>query len=413
MSHSKSILKYPSLLIFLLTSVIALSQNIKQADLEARRQELRLEIQKISQLQAENKSKQKSQLSLIQEFNYKISVINNLIKVTNQQTNLLTRDINSNQKRITSLRNELESLKKDYAAMVVKSYKNKNQQSRIMFLLSSDDFKQAYKRLQYIKQYSNHQKEQGETIKAKTIELQEVNKNLQKQKNDKQNLIAENRELQKSLEKERLEHQSLMNSINKNISLYTAQIREKQREADRIDREIENIIKAAIASSNKKAGKTTATASSSISFSLTAEEKVLAASFVSNKGKLPWPVEKGYVTLGYGTQPHPLDKSLTIKSNGVRIATEKGSKVRAVFNGEVSRIVLIKNANPVVMIRHGNFITAYKNLSRVYVKEGDKVTTKQSIGEVFTNPNDGETVLNFIIFKESQPENPASWIYKM
>src|SRR5690606_5058063 len=132
----------------------------------------------------------------------------------------------------------------------VKSYKSKNQQSKIMFLLSSENFKQAYKRLDYMRQYSNHQKEQGETIKAKTLELQEINKNLQKQKNEKQNLIAENKELQKSLEKERVEHQVIMNAINKNINLYTAQIREKQREADRIDREIENIIKAAIASSN-------------------------------------------------------------------------------------------------------------------------------------------------------------------
>src|SRR5690606_32525018 len=342
---------------------------------------------------------------------YKIGVINNLIKVTNQQANLLTRDINSNEKKITNLREELEELKKEYAAMVVKSYKNKNQQSRIMFLLSSENFKQAYKRLQYIKQYSNHQKEQGDIIKAKTLELQEINKNLQKQKSDKQNLIAENRELQKSLEKERLEHQNVMNTINKNLSLYTAQIREKQREADRIDREIENIIKAAIASSNKKAGKTTtSTTTSAATFALTPEEKVLAASFVANKGKLPWPVEKGYVTVGFGTQPSSIDRSISIKSNGVRIATEKGAKARAVFNGEVSRIVLIKNANPVVMIRHGNYITAYKHLSKVYVKEGDKVTTKQTIGEVFTNPSDGETVLSFIIFKDSQPENPASWI---
>lgn len=414
MTHRKNILKLPSLLMFLLTSVIAFSQTNKQAELEARRQELRSEIKKISQLQAENKTKQKSQLSLIEEFNYKIGVINNLIKVTNQQTNLLTRDINSNQKKITNLRNELEELREDYAAMVVKSYKNKNQQSRIMFLLSSEDFKQAYKRLQYIKQYSNHQREQGETIKEKTIELQEVNKNLQKQKNDKQNLIAENKDLQKSLEKERVEHQALVNSINKNINLYAAQIREKQREADRIDREIENIIRAAIASSNKKAGTaTTATTTSAATFALTAEEKVLAASFVANKGKLPWPVEKGYVTLGYGTQPSSIDRSISIKSNGVRIATEKGAKARAVFNGEVSRIVLIKNANPVVMIRHGNYITAYKNLSKVYVKEGDKVTTKQVIGEVFTNSSDGETVLSFNIFKDAQAENPASWIFKM
>jgi len=392
--------------------MVVFSQSNKQAELEARRQELKQEIRKISQLQAENKSKEKSQLSLIQEFNHKINVINNLVKLTNQQTNLLTRDINTNQNKITNLRKELNELKQDYAAMVVKSYKSKNQQSRIMFLLSSEDFKQAYKRLQYIKQYSKHQKQQGETIKAKTAELQQSNQDLISQKANKQKLIAENRDLQKSLEKERTDHQNLMNSIKKNINVYASQIREKQREADRIDREIENIIKAAIASSNKKAGKTT-TVTSTTSFALTAEEKVLAASFVSNKGKLPWPVEKGYVTLGFGTQPHPLDKSLTIKSNGVRISTEKGAKARAVFNGEVSGIILIKNANPIVMVRHGNYITAYKNLSKVYVKEGDKVTTKQAIGEVFTNPTDGETVLNFIIFKDTQSENPASWIFKM
>jgi len=411
MTYSKYIYKNLLLLVFLLSSILCFAQNNKQAELEARRQELRQEIQKINQLQDENKSKEKSQLSLIQELNYKIKVINNLIKVTNQQTNLLTRDINNNQKKITDLRRELEDLKEDYASMVVKSYKSKNQQSRIMFLLSSDDFKQAYKRLQYIKQYSDHQKKQGEAIKAKTMELQEVNKDLQKQKDNKHKLIAENKELQRSLEMERSEHQSLMNAIKKNINLYASQISAKQREADRIDREIENIIKAAIVSSNKKVGNTTATSTSG--FALTAEEKVLAANFVSNKGKLPWPVEKGYVTVGYGTQPHPIDKSLTIKSNGVRIATEKGAQARAVFNGEVSRIVLIKNANPIVMIRHGNYITAYKNLSKVYVKEGDKVTTKQPIGEVFTNPTDGDTVLNFIIFKETQTENPASWIYKM
>jgi septal ring factor EnvC (AmiA/AmiB activator) len=155
------------------------------------------------------------------------------------------------------------------------------------------------------------------------------------------------------------------------------------------------------------------TSSSASSFSLTAEEKELASNFTANKGKLPWPVEKGYVTVQYGTQPHPINKSLTIKSNGVRIATEKGAKVRAVFNGEVTRVVVIKNANAIVMIRHGNYITAYKNLKSVYVQEGDKVSTNQDIGEVFTSPNNGETILYFSIYKEIETQNPASWIYKM
>ncbi len=395
--------------LLLLSHSMVFSQSNKQQELEDRRQELRQEIQKINALQLENKSKEKSQLSLIESFNYKISVLNNLISVTNQQANLFTREINANQKRITKLRDELKELKEDYAAMIVKSYKSKNQQSRIMFLLSSNNFKQAYKRLQYMKQYADHQKQQGQEIKSKSEELQRINVNLLKQKEDKQKLIAENKEVQKTLEEERRKHQNLIASIKKNINTYASQIKKKQQEADKIDREIEKIIREAIASSNKKAGK----AESSIGFALTAEEKVLASNFASNKGKLPWPVEKGFVTVGYGTQPSPIDKSLTIRSNGVRIATEKGAKVRAIFNGEVSRIVVIRNSNPVVMIRHGNYITAYKNLSKVYVKEGDKVTTKQDIGEVFTNPSNGDTILNFIIYENLNTLNPSEWIYKM
>tara|TARA_R110000868_G_scaffold195442_4_gene441116 strand:- start:1493 stop:2719 length:1227 start_codon:yes stop_codon:yes gene_type:complete len=393
----------------LFCSSIGFPQSSKQQELEERRQELRQEIKKINELQLENKSKAKSQLSLIENYNYKISVLNNLISVTNQQANLITREINSNQKKITKLRTELTTLKEDYAAMIVKSYKSKNQQSRIMFLLSSDNFKQAYKRLQYMKQYSDHQKQQGEEIKTKSEELQTINTNLLKQKNAKEKLVAENREVQKTLEEEREQHQMLMTSIKRNLNVYDAQVRKKQQEAARIDREIERIIREVIANSNKKAGK----AESSSDFALTPAEKVLASNFASNKGKLPWPVIKGFVTVGYGTQPSPIDSSISIKSNGVRIATEKGAKVRAVFNGEVSRIVVIKNANPIIMIRHGNYITAYKNLSKVYIKEGDKVTTEQDIGEVFTNPSNGDTILNFIIYENLNTLNPAEWIYKM
>ncbi|WP_189361944.1 murein hydrolase activator EnvC family protein [Algibacter mikhailovii] len=405
----KSAYKFCFLLLFLFSSTMVVAQNNKQKQLESRRQELRREIQKINALRTENKSKERSELSLIEDFNYKISVLSNLIKVTNQQANLLTREINTNQKHITSLRDELKQLKADYAAMIVKSYKSKNQQSRIMFLLSSNDFKQAYKRLQYIKQYSDYKKKQGDIIKSKTTELQETNIKLLKQQESKRTLIAENREVQKSLEKERAQHRELMTSIKKNLSLYAAQIKQKQREAARIDREIDKIIRAAIAKSNAKAGKK----ANSTSFALTAEEKVLASNFIANKGKLPWPVERGVVRLGYGTQRHPINRSLTIKSNGVRIATSKGAKARAVFNGEVSEILKLKNVNPIVMIRHGNYLTIYKNLTSVYVKKGEKVTTKQEIGEVFTNPSNGETILSFTISKGFSTENPESWIYKM
>ena len=407
---TKLIYTYSLLIAFLVFSVSGFSQSKKQQELEERRQELRNEMKQINELLFKDKNKKKSQTTLIEDLNYRVNVRKNLIQVTNQQANLLTREINDNQNKITELREELETLKANYAKMIETSYKSKSEQSRVMFLLSSSNFKQAYKRVQYLNQYANYQKEQGESIKTKTAELQETNKALLRQKEDKQKLIDENRIAQRELEKELIQHRELMASINKNLSNYTAQIKSKQREADKIDREIEKIIREAIAASNKKAGKTT-TASSG--FALTPESAALAKDFVSNKGKLSWPVEKGVVKLGYGKQPHPVVKTVTIQSNGVRIATEKSAQVRAIFNGEVMRIITSKNGNPTVLIQHGNYITAYSNMAKIYVNKGDKVTTKQSIGEVFTNPSNGETILNFSIFKETKTVNPAEWIYKM
>ncbi len=406
----KHIYKYVFLLVFTLSSIASFSQSKKQQELEERRQELRREIKQINDLLFKNQSQKKSQTSLIEDLSYKVSVRQNLIKITNQQANLLTREINANQKKITELREELKILKDNYAKMIVTSYKSKSEQSRIMFLLSSSNFQQAYKRVQYINQYAEYQKEQGEAIKIKTAQLQDTNKDLLRQKEDKQKLIDENRVAQRELEAELKQQQTLMASINKNLNNYTSQIREKQREADKIDREIEKIIREAIASSNKSAGKAT-TASSG--FALTPEDKILADNFVSSKGKLPWPVEKGVVKLRYGKQPHPVVKTVMIQSNGVRIATEEHAPIRAVFNGKVLAVQAIKNGNLSVLIQHGNYVTVYKNLSKVYVKKGDNVTTKQEIGQVFTNPSNKETILSFSIFKESTTQNPADWIYKM
>lgn len=385
------------------------AQSQKQKELEAKRQQLQNEIEQINALLFTDKKKEKSIISQVEDLNYKVNVRKNLIKVTNDQANLLTREINANQKEISSLRDQLKLLKEDYAKMIVKSYKSRSDQSKVMFLLSSDNFKQAYKRLQYIKQYANYQKEQGEKIKGKTQKLQDLNASLLKQKKDKEKLIEENRIAKNRLEEELNQQQVLMASVRKNLSAYNSQIKKKQQEADKIDREIDRLIREAIAESNRKAGNS----STSKGYALTAEAKALAVNFELNKGKLPWPVEKGVVKLGYGKQPSPIDKTVTINSNGVRIATEEGAKVRAVFDGEVTGIIILKNANPAIIIRHGNYFTIYKNLSKIFVKQGDKVSTKQIIGEVFTNKSNGETILGFGVNNNSNTENPANWIYRM
>ena len=417
---------YFSLITLLLLCILNTNaQSKKQQELEERRQEILKEINQYNQLISSNKKKEKSIVTVVEDLNYKVKVRQNLIKVTNDQANLLSREINTNQKEISHLRDQLKDLKEDYAAMVVKSYKSKSEQSRVMFLLSSENFKQAYKRLQYIRQYTKYQEQQGEEIKNKTQKLQELNTSLLQQKKDKDRLIQENRLAKAKLEEDMKEHQALVASIKKDLSKYTSQIKTKQQEVDKIDREIERLIREAIAEANRKAlaeankngnTNTKETKASSSGFALTPEAKILAANFESNKGKFSWPVEKGIVKTRFGTQPSPIDPSLTIKSNGVRIATEEGSKVRVVFEGTVSAVIAIKNSNPAVLIEHGNYFTVYKNLSKVYVKKGDKVSTKQVIGEVFTSSN-GETILSFSIYKvdskNSEYQDPSGWIYKM
>ena len=397
------------LLIALMLHFSGFSQSKKQQELEERRRELTREIQQIGVLLFEGKKEQKSVLSVVEDLDFKIKVRNNLISITNQQANLLTREINTNQTKISRLRVRLKSLKDDYAKMVVKSYKSRANKSKLMFLLSSTNFQQAYKRLQYIKQYADYQKRQATLIKTETAQMQKLNIELVTQKKNKQTLIEENRKAKLALDQERALQNILISEIKNNLSKFTTQLKTKQRESNKIDREIKKIIREAIAASNKKAGK-----SSKLKvFSLTPEQKILAANFTANKGKLPWPVANGVVKLRYGNNPSPIDRSLTIKSNGVRIATNKGEEVRAVFEGVVQGIMTPKNGNNTIMVKHGNYITVYKNLSKFYVQKGDKVKTKQVIGEVITNKASGETILSFGIYKDSATQNPSQWIYRL
>lgn len=384
------------------------AQSTKQKELEAQRQQKLKEIKQINALLFSNKKEQKSVITLIEDLNYKISVRKNLIRITNEQANLLTREINSNQKEISNLRTQLQELKDDYAAMIVKSYKSKSEQSRIMFLLSSDNFKQAYKRLQYLKQYTDYQKEQGEAIKKKTAELQELNIELTRQKKDKQKLVEENRIAKRNLEDELKNREVLMASIKADMSKFNAQIKKKRQEVRELDKEIDRLIREAIAASNKKAGKKTSTGK----FVLTPEAKRLASNFEANKGKLGWPVSRGVIKGKFGRQRSLTDNSVTQNYKSIYIATEQNAEVKSVFNGEVSGVLVVKNGNPAVMIRHGNYLSVYMNMAKIYVKKGDKVSTGQTIGQVFTNRIKGETLLGFRIYKNDQVINPEPWLAK-
>jgi septal ring factor EnvC (AmiA/AmiB activator) len=406
--------KYIFLAICCLAISVCIAQPDKQKDLENRRLSILNEIKQINALLFKTSGKKKSVLTQVEDISQRISARENLIKVTNRQANLLTRNINDNLQKIEQLRDELKELKEDYAAMINKSYKSKSQQSRIMFLFSSENFLQAYKRLQYMKQYARQRKKQGESIKEKAILLQQLNKDLIDQKKKKELLITENEGAKKELQREKKDQEVLVASLRKDEGKFSSQIKKKQKEEAAIERKIEDLIKAAIAKANKEAAKKTSKkVSKSKTLALTPEAKLLAASFTSNKGKLSWPVERGVVTQSFGSHRHPQFPNVTTNNNGVDITADTNAKARAIFAGEVIQIQQIKGANQAILIRHGDYITIYRNLATVLVKKGDKVTSKQNIGTIYKNPINGKTVLKFYIYKNTTKMNPADWIYKM
>ena len=392
--------------LLMLVPVLSLAQD-KKAALEAQKKRLQQEIVQINALIKTSAKKRANVLTQVETVQLKMDRQDALIRLTNRQINRLNQEININLRNIEKLRAELTSLKKDYAEMVVSARKNKSSQNRLMFLLSSESFWQAYKRMAYMKQYAAFRKQQGEQIAAKTKALQQYTTDLVGQRKDKKQLIEQNRKSQKELDSIKKRQNTLFLELKKREKNYAAQIKKKQKKQEEIDKEITRLIREAIAASNKKAGTKTTT------FVLTPEAKALAASFVSNKGRLPWPVEKGIVTQRFGTQRHPVVRTTTIKSNGVTLSVPAGATARSVFEGKVLNIVQFKGSNPIVLVQHGNYITSYKNLSKVYVKKGDRVTAKQAIGQIFTNKDTGKTTLQFSLFYNTTPQNPALWLYQM
>lgn len=387
-------------------------QSKEQQNLEARKTQLLNEIKQINSLLNQQAKKRTSILSQVEDLNQKIRMQQELIRVTNQQANLLNRQINGNMRKIESLRNDLVKLKEDYAKMIVRSYKSKSQQSRLMFLLSSETFLQGYKRLQYMKQYTNFRKEQGVEIQKKTEELQQLNTTLIVQRKEKERLVAENRKAQQELQTESSQQEQLVNSIRKKEGEYASQIKQKRSQADELDRQIQKLIREAIAESNKKAG-AKATGGSATTFALTPEGRLIANNFAANKGSLIWPVERGYKSQGYGQYADPVYPDVKHNNNGVTIATIQGAKARAIFDGEISAIIAIPGGNKAVQVRHGNYITTYYNLSDVYVRKGEKVKAKQSLGAIVTNPITGKTEMKFFLYKDTVKLNPEQWIAKM
>ena len=390
------------LLFFLLLIVTDLRSQSKQA-LEKQKKEIQNEI-KVIELKLSNSSKKKGLIiSNAEDLNYKIKLQQNLISNINNQLNLILNEIDANEIQLTNLKNKEVSLKEELAKMLLTGYKKKSNLNKLMFIFSSSSFQQAYKRIQYFKQYVNFQNKTLLKIKSTSSEIENVIVVLDSQKTNKQLLINENENIKRELSIQYDDLNKLIAEVNKDQKKYKNEIKQKQKLSKDIDKKIEKLIREALANSKRNDG----------GFKLSEEAQLISKNFNSNKGRLPSPVIRGNVVLGFGKQPHPIVKTATIQSNGVRIRTSSDVEARTIFDGEVYSIIISKNNSRTVLIQHGNFFTVYKNLSQIYVSKGDKLKTKEVIGKIATDPLNGQTILSFSIFYNGVPQNPRTWIYKL
>jgi len=399
--------------IFIFTfSFLSVSINAQtKAELEQQRIKYKKEINQLNKLLFSEQKKEKNALEELRDLNQKIELRNKLLVTIESETKLLSRKINANESKLKKLNTNLASLKEDYAEMIYKSYKSKSQQSRLMFLLSSQNFYQAYKRMEYMKQYTKFRKKQGESIVMQTKVIESVIDSLNIQKIEKDTLLVFEKNQKTEIENDKKNQENLISTIKKRENKYKRDLRNKIKEDKLIAARIDKLIKEEIARANRKIKNKPKTVKRN-EFILSPEAKVLAANFESNKGKLPWPIEQGLITRRFGVQPHPTFPGITINSTGLHFVTAKESDAEAIFDGEVLNILVGSGGIKNVMVRHGNYISSYNNIESSYVKKGDKIKTGQKIGKIFTDKVSGKTKLVFSLFKNTKRLNPSSWILK-
>lgn len=381
-------------------------QTIKE--LEAKKKKTLNELAVTNKLLNETQINKKGTENKLYLLKRSIKQSNEYINTLNSEISVLNHDIDSIQQVKNSYEKYLQQLRMEYAQNCRAIYNHHKYFSPIKYILSSSDFNQAFRRFRYLQEASNHRKKI-------VLEIEQLTNTL----NDQENLLTENRSKKetavntKELEQQRLEqqkkqHTSELSSLKNKEKQLKAKQKKQQEQANLLNKRIQDMIAAEL----KKQDKNKNTQSTN-KFELSKEEKLVAGNFQANKGKLPRPIEKGFISGHYGVQPHPLLEKVTINNKGTYFQTPSGSDARSVFEGVVTQCFSIPGSNNSVIIKHGNYRTVYSNLTTLYVKVGDKVTTKQKIGKIYTDKeNDNKTELYFMLYKDTEIQNPELWLAK-
>tara|TARA_R110002096_G_scaffold434692_1_gene657437 strand:- start:61365 stop:62738 length:1374 start_codon:yes stop_codon:yes gene_type:complete len=440
---------------FLLAGAMAFGQSGKKDKLQRQKVRLQDEIELANKILSETKKNQELSLSNIQTVQQKLKLRQNLVRTLDKEMILLDKNIRKTNTEIDTLEKKIAKLKEDYARMIRQANKSKNKYSRLMFILSSSNFNQAIRRMEYLKQYSEFRRRQVEEINEKQLALNEKIEKLNSQKTRKAALKSQMEREEAKLIAEKEAQEKTIKELKNKESEIALELKSKQKEAKKIEKEIQRIIAAEIKRAKERAirrqiedeaklvglvankdfsSKTSnkqlkvlienkkkeirasgqKVAAAPKQYSLTPEAKQLAANFAANRGRLPWPVVRGLVIQKFGSHRHPIAKNVIVTYNGIDIATEKGVKARSIFQGEVLSAVRIPGGAFAVIVGHGSYFTVYQNLSEVYVKMGDKVKNGQDLGLIYTDPQN-QTNVHVEIWKtgsnqEPVPMDPLPWL---
>lgn len=409
--------------VFLLLTALVNGQSLDE--LRKKKQKTNEQIKYTTKLLEEAKKNEKKTLNKFNILNKQIELRTSLITGINSEVGVLADFIDQNAWLVASLNADLDGLKSEYAQMIVFAQKNQTNYSKLLFVLSANSFNQAYKRLMYLRQYTEYRKRQAELIQWIRDLIQVKVSRLQLQRAEKETLLQSKKQEANKLTKEKKQQGHYLTTLQKKQKEFEKKLREQQQIEAQLSNAIQKIVEEEVRKARERArelarekakevakqtGKPVAKPKETTSYEMTPEEKLASGQFEQNKRRLPWPVERGVITDHFGVHEHPVLKNIQVKNNGIDISTAQGVRARAVFAGEVSRVFMVTGGNMAVIIRHGKYLTVYSNLVNVQVKSGDKVSIKQSIGTIGTDGDDDKTVLKFQIWKENEKMDPEGWI---
>ena len=377
-------------------------------ELEQNQQALQREIRLTNELLAETQRSAGINLNQLVMLNSQISRREQLLGNIQLEIRLINSRINTLTNNITELEKELEALKEAYAQMVRLAARNSDALQRMMFVFSAESFNQAYLRVRYLQQYSYHRQLQAEKLQETNIRLAEQKAALEEERSKQQAQLNYQREQVRSLNIEKASQERTVSELKAQEQQLMQQLRTQEREA----RDLQNAIRRIIEEERRRARERAEAEGRVVTdmYALTPEEQLLSDNFAGNRGSLPWPLERGVITGHFGEQPHPVLPGIKISNNGVNISTSEGARARAIFDGRVSRIITVPGGFYAIIIRHGEYLSVYSNLSEVFVTNGQTVNTRDELGIVGTNHREAKTYLHLEIWKGNEKQNPASWI---